>query len=378
LQMADRLQRIEELHRKSSVDLDSSITEAGGSSVSIRSGKRTVEDRSPEAQVTGKNSRLRMDEFSIGETFKKISDGLRKEAGKLIDTVSNKDLGVEDLKVAVKLGMEVMVGNLEAIMNGISDMESQERRTREAEQLKMETKVSSMQEKLEEVKNVCDSLTKRRLEDRNKESRRVMEDKLRNSMAQVKVLDIDFGRIMEDRMEISHMAVELIRESVRNDELKCYDDTMHRSRVSVLGKSTVRRTVNGVGIFTVPILITCRDRDDKWDLEAVIRRAGYFPAYHWPEAMMDWVKEARKEVVNLGYSEASNYIRIRPEVYQGKLQLRGDVKPKSGGQFRIKAAWDAPPADTALWTLIPNLAKPRVIGLVNQARQRRQSSMEDE
>ena len=378
MQMADRLQRIEELHRKSSVDLDSSITEAGGSSVSIRSGKRTVEDRSPEAQVTGKNSRLRMDEFSIGETFKKISDGLRKEAGKLIDTVSNKDLGVEDLKVAVKLGMEVMVGNLEAIMNGISDMESQERRTREAEQLIMETKVSSMQEKLEEVKNVCDSLTKRRLEDRNKESRRVMEDKLRNSMAQVKVLDIDFGRIMEDRMEISHMAVELIRESVRNDELKCYDDTMHRSRVSVLGKSTVRRTVNGVGIFTVPILITCRDRDDKWDLEAVIRRAGYFPAFHWPEAMMDWVKEARKEVVNLGYSEASNYIRIRPEVYQGKLQLRGDVKPKSGGQFRIKAAWDAPPADTALWTLIPNLAKPRVIGLVNQARQRRQSSMEDE
>ena len=227
MQMADRLQRIEELHRKSSVDLDSSITEAGGSSVSIRSGKRTVEDRSPEAQVTGKNSRLRMDEFSIGETFKKISDGLRKEAGKLIDTVSNKDLGLEDLKVAVKLGMEVMVGNLEAIMNGISDMESQERRTREAEQLKMETKVSSMQEKLEEVKNVCDSLTKRRLEDRNKESRRVMEDKLKNSMAQVKVLDIDFGRIMEDRMEISHMAVELIRESVRNDELKCYDDTMY-------------------------------------------------------------------------------------------------------------------------------------------------------
>jgi len=285
---------------------------------------------------------------------------------------------VEDLKVAVKLGMEVMVGNLEAIMNGISDMESQERRTREAEQLRMETKVSSMQEKLEEVKNVCDSLTKRRLEDRNKESRRVMEDKLRNSMAQVKVLDIDFGRIMEDRMEISHMAVELIRESVRNDELKCYDDTMHRSRVSVLGKSTVRRTVNGVGIFTVPILITCRDRDDKWDLEAVIRRAGYFPAFHWPEAMMDWVKEARKEVVNLGYSEASNYIRIRPGVYQGKLQLRGDVKPKSGGQFRIKAAWDAPPADTALWTLIPNLAKPRDIGLVNQARQRSQSRMEDE
>ena len=376
MQMEDRLKRIEELHRKSSVDLDTSISEAGGSVSIVRSGKRTVEDRSPEAQATGKNSRIRMDEFSIGETFKKISDGLRKEAGKLIDTVSSKELGLEDLKVAVKLSMEVMVGNLEAIMNGISDMESQERRTREAEQLIMETKVSSMQEQLVEVKNTCDSLTKRRLEDRNKESRRVMEDKLKNSMAQVKVLDIDFGRIMEDRMEISHMAVELIRESVRNDELKCYDDTMNRSRVSVLGKATVRRTVNGVGIFTVPILITCRDRDDKWDLEAIIRRAGYFPAFHWPEAMLDWVKEARREVVSLGYSEATNYIRIRPEIYQGKLQLRGDVKPKSGGQFRIKAAWDAPPADSALWALIPNLAKPRIVGTVSTDRRQSSGGME--
>ena len=74
------------------------------------------------------------------------------------------------------------------------------------------------------------------------------------------------------------------------------------------------------------------------------------------------VKEVRKEIVKLGFSEEVHYIRIRPEIHEGKVQIRGDVKPKSGGSFRAKAVWAAPPACKDYWPQVPNLLKPRVIG----------------
>ena len=141
-----------------------------------------------------------------------------------------------------------------------------------------------------------------------------------------------------------------------------YDEIIRRSRVTVLGKATVMANNGNGEYYTVPILVSCKDRNDKWDLEGIVRRAGYFPSFHWPQEIMEFVKEARKEIVKLGFSEEVHYIRIRPEIHEGKVQIRGDVKPKSGGSFRAKAVWAAPPACKDYWPQVPNLLKPRVIG----------------
>ena len=181
-------------------------------------------------------------------------------------------------------------------------------------------------------------------------------------------MDISFGAHLEDKGEIAKLAVRIIREDVRENEVGWFDDIMRRSRVTVLGKSTVRKDSGNGEYFTVPILVSCKDRNDKWDLEGMVRRAGYFPSFHWPQEIMEFVKEARKEIVKLGFSEEAHYIRIRPEIYEGKVQIRGDVKPKSGGSFRAKAVWSAPPACKDYWPQVNNLTKPRVIGSMPTSR----------
>ncbi len=47
--------------------------------------------------------------------------------------------------------------------------------------------------------------------------------------------------------------------------------------------------------------------------------------------MMEFVKEARQEIRKVGYEERSHYIRVRPEVKGGEVQIRADVKEKTGG-----------------------------------------------
>jgi len=355
--MEDRLRRLEQLRRSTS-----EVEEDTGNS----SRKRTVDERSPQIEG-GRVSRIRMDEFAIGAKFTEISTGMRNEFNKLIQTIENPDLMLEGLKVAVKLGMEAMVGHMEAIMSSISDMESQARRVHEADMMMVDERLDKVSDKVRELDCCCDTLVKGKVEQRNADSKREMEGKLVTSMSQFKIMDISFGRIIEDKSEIARLAVSIIREDVRQNEVSWYDDLMRRSKVTILGKATSRKEGNNGEYYSVPILFTCKDRANKWDLEGIVRRAGYFPSFHWPQEMLDFVKEARKEVCNLGFSEDLYYIRIRPEMYEGKVQIRGDVKAKSGGNFRAKAVWSAPPACKDYWPQVSNLMKPRVIGFIPTA-----------
>jgi len=356
--MEDRLRRIEQLRRSSS-----EAEEDSGNS----SRKRTVDERSP--QMDGARvSRLRMDEFEIGAKFSELSTGMRTEFNRLIKTIESPDLMLDGLKAAVKIGMEAIVGHMEAIMSSISDMESQARRQQEADMMVVDERLDKVVNKVRELDGCCNTLVKGKVEQRNAESKKEMEGKLVAAMCQTKIMDISFNRQLNDKGEIARQAIQIIRDDVRQTEIGWFDKIIRRSRVSVLGKATVRKD-NGNGEYhTVPILVSCKDRNEKWDLEGIIRRAGYYPSFHWPQEIMDFVKEARQEVVRLGYSEEAHYIRIRPEIYEGKVQLRGDVKPKSGGSFRAKAVWAAPPACKDYWAQVPNLMKPRVIGSMPTAR----------
>ena len=65
--------------------------------------------------------------------------------------------------------------------------------------------------------------------------------------------------------------------------------------------------------YTVPIMLEFRTEGDKVKVEELLRAVGWFPVYHWPVECLDFVKEARAEVRNLGFTEDRNYIKIRPD-----------------------------------------------------------------
>jgi hypothetical protein len=85
-----------------------------------------------------------------------------------------------------------------------------------------------------------------------------------------------------------------------------------------------------------------RTEEDKRDMETILRGAGLYGSYHWPLAGLDFVKGVQDQFRKEGVSEERSYIRIRPEEREGRMQLRVDVKEKTGGKFlvfvRVEAA----------------------------------------
>jgi hypothetical protein len=67
--------------------------------------------------------------------------------------------------------------------------------------------------------------------------------------------------------------------------------------VIVLGKETVAVTVRGKKVFTVPVLLECRNEEDKGELYEILREAEYFGTYHWPMEMLDFVKTVRENLL---------------------------------------------------------------------------------
>jgi len=322
-------------------------------------GKRTQDDRTPEH--IGSRTRRRLDEFDLGESFRNLSEALRKEVERLLDTLAG-DIDIDSLKQVVKVTVNLLVSNVEGVMSQVSDAVRQERLEREADALTMEERVKKIEVKVMEQGPINDLIVNKVSKERKAASQKLMENKVDVSMNEFKVLDIDFSRDIQDKKVIAEMALDIIREDVRLADRQMFDDICRKVRVSVLGTGTKAVAHGPDTIHTVPVLLSCKDRTDKWDLEGCVRRAGYFPSFHWPSELLDFVKGVREEVVKLGYPTDSHYIRIRPGEYNGSLQIRADVKPKSGGTFRTKAVWDIPPLDHMLWNRYTT--KPRVIGNV--------------
>jgi hypothetical protein len=107
---------------------------------------------------------------------------------------------------------------------------------------------------------------------------------------------------------------------------------------------------------------------DAGDLDVILRRAGYFSAFHWPQEMVSFVEGVREEVRKMGYRESSHYIRVRPEERGGGIQIRADVKEKNGGRFVPKAVWQCPPLNKDYWEFLSGIFEPKIIGVRNVRR----------
>jgi hypothetical protein len=192
-----------------------------------------------------------------------------------------------------------------------------------------------------------------------KNSKKEMEERIRVAVTQVKVADLDFGKEIVDRKELTAAAKEALANKVRTDHRKEYDDRIKHATIRILTSKTFKATCDGKDIWTAPILITIPEKENRWATENCLRSSKMFPGFHWPKEMVDNVKIFRKVVKDLGYSDATHYIRIRPDERDGIWKIRADVKPKEGNnKFVSVAFFDIPPLDEKLKRFVAGWEKP--------------------
>ena len=318
--------------------------------------KRTVEERSPDQEVL-RNTRLRLNEFDAGYIFEEVETRLIRTLEEVVAAAP------DPLKDAMRASMEALRVAICGVMNGLSDSMKQERMAKEALEMRLEDKIGRMEEKVQELDSATDSLTKTRLKTRTKESVKDMEGKIREAQCALKLLDVDIERQTEDRREIVRKTITKVRSYCADEDQRAYDNIMRRTRVVILGKGTSRRMRDQEVEFSVPTLFQCRDRRDTEELDNIMRTAGYFPSFHWPREMMEFVGGIRQQLFQQGVDDRANYVRVRPEVREGNLAVKAEVKPKTGqGRFTLKGVWQIPPLNRALWDDIPDLHVSKIGG----------------
>jgi hypothetical protein len=219
---------------------------------------------------------------------------------------------------------------------------------------------------IKELEDKIATLERRKDSQEVKDSQEAMASEIRQAMTHLKIMDIDMGKETDNRKDIIDSAAKALNGKIRSDQKDKWAGATRSAKVVPLGKKTVKRSVDGKEINTVPVLIRIDDREERWQAEDVLRKSNVHPSFHWPQGMMGHVKKFRQEIVDSGVSENDNYIRIRPEDKNGKLRIRGDVKAKSNGKFETKVYWPVPPFDNGLLTLNPDLIKPQWVGPAGQ------------
>jgi len=311
--------------------------------------KRTVNERSPDQEML-RNTRLRLNEFDAGYIFEEVEVKLARTLEEAVAAAP------DQLKEAMAVSMEAIKMAIAGVMNGLSEGIKQERLAKEAMELRLEDKIGRMEDKVKELENATDSLTRTRIKARTKDSIKDMEEKVRESQCALKLMDIDIERITDDRREIVRRTITKVRSFCAEDDKRPFDSIMRRTRIVILGKTTSRRMRDSDEEFSVPTLFQCRDRRDTEDLESILRTAGYFPSFHWPREMMEFVGGIKGVVGQQGVDSRANYLRVRPEVREGNLMVKVEVKPKEGqGRFTLKGLWNIPPLQRALWDDVPDL-----------------------
>jgi hypothetical protein len=175
-----------------------------------------------------------------------------------------------------------------------------------------------------------------------KTSSRDMEEKLKVSISQFKVMDLNMGRETEDRKEICKKGMEELGKQVRSDLKKEWDELTAGVDVVPLARKTVKQ--DKTGIYTAPLLFTVADRNRRWRMEDILRNSKVYPGFHWPQEMLQVLKDYKTVLKDNGVNEETTYVRIRPTERDGRVRIRADVKAKEGnGKFSAKAFWEAPP-----------------------------------
>jgi hypothetical protein len=271
---------------------------------------------------------------------------------------------VKDLKEGMeKMFSSVLIPYLEKNANTMTGLISEISRLEEA------LEVSEAKE--EESVNRIAELEKLRETSEVKLSKAEMGKKMEVAQTQVKLLDIDFGKCIDDPKELNKAAKEAIAAKIRSDEKEKYDNLVKNAVVQVLARQTTKRkNFNGDSeIWTAPVVLTIQERAARWDMEDVLRKSKMFPTFHWPKEFLEPMKKLKEELKNGGVDDSTHYTRIRPELKDGKWRIRADTKPKSGeGKFTLKATWPIMAADSNIRESEKEWSKPTWAQVVSGSR----------
>ena len=126
-----------------------------------------------------------------------------------------------------------------------------------------------------------------------------------------------------------------MEDSVTLKDKETFRMVISRTRVTLLGKDTEEKHHLGRKINTMPVMLECRTAEDKRVLELILQDVGWHSSFEWPEECMEFIKETKKEIHRLGYVESSHFVKIRPEFRKGRTRIKGEVREKKGGRFRV-------------------------------------------
>jgi hypothetical protein len=164
--------------------------------------KRTAEQRSPNTEEERRN-RQRLDEFEIGTRFSKISDTMKDEVDKIITGLNGVEGGdVEGIKKWVTMGLKTMVTAVEKTMTEMGDAVADDRKEREDMKKEMGDRMKRMEEIARNNEVKIEAERKARETERKRESVRDMERKLEISNRQLKIMDLNYGKVITERKEI--------------------------------------------------------------------------------------------------------------------------------------------------------------------------------
>ena len=300
-------------------------------------------------QVEGRGS-VGVNEFDIGTKMTEIIARIRAEAGKIMKRLEGQGVGLEDLKMLTKEGLNAMVESVEAVMSVVGDGVRTERNRRDEEDHKMEVRMGRLEVQVKENVAMMEAAGGAREKLARKESVQIMEERIKLANRQLKYVDIDFGRQTNNRREIVEKTIAYMREDVNLADRKRFDILLRRTKIIVLGKGTTTRIIEDQVVHNVPILLEMKSEADKFEIADILRAVNWYSVYHWPGECVEFVKEVRSEVRRLGYEDHRFYVKIRPEEREGRMQIKAEVKDRAqGARFKLVAVWGVPPADKALW-----------------------------
>jgi len=310
-----------------------------------------------EREARGNGGRVGMSEFQIGEVFRLIDEKMTQA----MEEVIGRD--PDEVMQKVKAGMEVILDGVRQVMSAVSDSVMNERYDKRLENVEVMDRFNKVDEEVKSLSRTAEYWKETESVAKVKESEKEMEEKVKAASCSLKLLDLDFGYVTEDKREMVRQVVNMFRGDIPPTERNSYDRIMRKTRVAILGKKTeVRRDKDrNRSIHTVPVLLECQNKSDRDELEYMLRKAGYFPTFHWPTEMLEFIGGVREEMRKNGYAE-SYFVRIRPEERNGQMQIRADVKLKNGGRFQPKAFWKCPPLQREFWPMIEGLYSPRWAG----------------
>jgi hypothetical protein len=218
---------------------------------------------------------------------------------------------------------------------------------------KLKDELVSVKEELEHAK-----MGRQKVE--TKASKRDMEEKVKISVTQFKVSDLDVGGALTDRKELAEAAKKALTAKVRTDLRAEYDEKIKQASFKVLATKAFKRQGENGEFWTAPILVTIPERETRWQVEDMLRKSKVFSGFHWPREMVDNVKAYRKVIEDMGFNDQDYYVRIRPEqretVHGASKQM--PKRKISTGKFLPVASFDLPPLDGSLKSANEDWLKP--------------------